>query len=1648
MKKIRRIGAWLLATAVLLGCFPPGVSAVESAKDDFSLVPVSGTTSSADPEGAWLFTTPEPMTAEAVVGRLHIDNQPPVEVIQIGEREFTIIPTIPLSSNTLYRFRFQAEGQDARTWVFQTGRRFRISSVFPAQSAVGVPVNSGIEITFSEDIFAQESHVDMADYFEISPAVSGSFEYHKDTAVFMPEKLDDGTVYTVTVRGGITSLVSGRSIEEDTVFSFETAQKQEENEEEDVSLWFSSVYEELPSTRPAGVDCYIYDSERQTASPSVSVYTFASDNEAVETVRKLQEIPYWSCVRSGDAQVIDTSKMERVMEFTPEALPTCESVRITLPEKLSQGFYLLEMNYRDAVERMVIQISDLPVQVVADDKKTLVWVNSSKTGKPVSDARVTDPESGKDCLSDENGIAVLERSGSAVSCLEITTKEDRCIWIAEDYGDRDLSYQGRGDRDDYWTVLQLDRTLFQKSDTLNLWGFARARDGAAEVDAVTAVVCRGYWWGGSREILQKEVFSVENGVYTGSIQLPALGAGSYCITVYKDNYDEENGVVLGQSYFEVQEYQKPSYTLENSADKTAVFAGDAVQFSAKAGFFEGTPVPELDVSYRVWNSDGQNVVQGRGVTNESGVFTLETTAPTASEEFVGLSTNMNFEAEATLPELGRISDFSSVRVFQRDVAMKAEAEQEKGKAKVKVKLNRVDLERLNDKTAVSYDDYLGEAAVDRQVQAEVYRTYWEEIKEGTYYDYIEKKTRPRYRYEQREQRIKTFTVTTNGEGEAEQEFTLPNRSDEDYYVKLTCTDFAGRTVTKKQYLWTNHWRYSPYEQNNYYLEGTKDSYGLDDEISVSLRRGAETVRTGKTLFVTAQRGILDYRAEGNTYHGTFSAENVPNVYLYAYYFDGACYQSGYSMYHNLRFDYEDNGLQLTVQPDRESYLPGDACNLVISAADKDGNPKLADINISVVDEALLKLQDYEVHTPEELYRSVASGIVVSKATHRTAAGYNHEEGDTAGGGSAGAALKNAASAEMAVADAAEDAGAVRSDFRDTAQFAAVTTDADGNAVYRFTLPDNITAWRITLTGISRDLLAGNLTRSISVSQPMFLNYTLNNTFLIGDIPVVGVNAYGDGLAKGEKVMFTVWDAANPAQKWTVEGTAYTRSDIPLWEMTAAGDYSLMIQAAAESGKTDTVEHRYRVIDGHRRKETAVYSDAVPGMRFDVSQTGLSQIVFTDRGRGQYLDRLLGLCYVDGDRIEKHATARAAAELVEEYFPELEYEFEDAFDPAAYQQEDGGIAILPYAESDLGLTVKLMPLLAKEWDPGRLRDYLYAQYESEDKSKTKALYGLAMLEEPVLDDLEAYMGLADMSAEDAVYLALAYMALGDTETASVIYDRYLSDQLEYAEPYCLVNAGTNRDDVLELTSAAAQLAARLGRPEHEGMYRYCVQNHPEDVLIGLEQVAYIRRELANKTPESGAVTYRYLDETYTKELSGGSFVLKVPNQNIGGLEILEVNGGVGVVSCQERALDAETEQDQRITVKRRYYKVGSDESSTHFRQGDLVRVNLWIDYSDMAMDGSYTVTDYLPAGLAYVDGSAKMDEKETGDFGRGYLRYCSIDGQKVQFYDWNCRFYTGRLYYYYARVISPGTFTAEGTLVQSLTAKDSLTWGENALLTIE
>jgi hypothetical protein len=81
---------------------------------------------------------------------------------------------------------------------------------------------------------------------------------------------------------------------------------------------------------------------------------------------------------------------------------------------------------------------------------------------------------------------------------------------------------------------------------------------------------------------------------------------------------------------------------------------------------------------------------------------------------------------------------------------------------------------------------------------------------------------------------------------------------------------------------------------------------------------------------------------------------------------------------------------------------------------------------------------------------------------------------------------------------------------------------------------------------------------------------------------------------------------------------------------------------------------------------------------------------------------------------------------------------------------------------------------------------------------------------------------------------------------------------------------------------------------------------------------------------------------------------------------------------------------------------------------------------------------------HVSNSARFgDNADTA----GRRAWVTTEGQRITFFDFNARFDRVITYHYYARVINPGTFTAEGTIVQSHDAREYFAVGECAVLTI-
>ena len=173
-------------------------------------------------------------------------------------------------------------------------------------------------------------------------------------------------------------------------------------------------------------------------------------------------------------------------------------------------------------------------------------------------------------------------------------------------------------------------------------------------------------------------------------------------------------------------------------------------------------------------------------------------------------------------------------------------------------------------------------------------------------------------------------------------------------------------------------------------------------------------------------------------------------------------------------------------------------------------------------------------------------------------------------------------------------------------------------------------------------------------------------------------------------------------------------------------------------------------------------------------------------------------------------------------------------------------------------------------------------------------------------------------------------------------------------------------------------------------------------------------------------------------------MKVPSINLSNLKITKVSGDVSVLSMFTSSYTENVSNDTGITVSRKYYDAATGEEKTTFKANDLVKVVITYTIDKTAIDNTYEISDYAPAGLKPLENPWRYGVRDlTGCW------YRQFDGQKVTFvvgkYD---KDNPPKPLVYYARVASPGEYAAEGTIAQGSIVKSSIVTIENTKIVIE
>jgi uncharacterized protein YfaS (alpha-2-macroglobulin family) len=705
----------------------------------------------------------------------------------------------------------------------------------------------------------------------------------------------------------------------------------------------------------------------------------------------------------------------------------------------------------------------------------------------------------------------------------------------------------------------------------------------------------------------------------------------------------------------------------------------------------------------------------------------------------------------------------------------------------------------------------------------------------------------------------------------------------------------------------------------------------------------------------------------------------------------------------------------------------------VAVTDASGKPVVARVNLAAVDEAIFDIRnfsDYEVDMLERLYQGVPSGLIRTYVSHQLPL-FPDGAGGRGGGGDAG-----------------------RTDFVDTAYFGSVQTDASGKAEVKFKLPDNLTSWRVTSYGVTKDLQGGHGIGRIVVSQPFFVDLSLNPDYLTTDKPQLRARAYGSGLGANDTVQVSLTALSLGLNApTTASGKPFEAITLPLPELKP-GRHELRIEATAGT-KKDVVTRTIDVVPSRLLTPVLDFKDSVkPGEPpLKGATDGQTTVIFSDAGRGRLLPALQRLRWTYGDRLDQTLARVLSAQMLNQYFGQsvpadtLPADLYLATTPpppgpppaGGSITRNRGVTQLPFASPDLTSTAQAAALAPDVFSPSVLRVYLAAVLNDAKETSERqaiALYGLASLGDPVLLQLQTQSSAGDLGWRGKLYLALAFKAAGDDAAARKLMDEIAKQYGEDQAPNKRLRAGTDQGDIVEATSLMAVLAAGLDDSAADAYFRYLQQNAPKDTPNYIEQLQYLKTALQRSGASGVTFTYSLDGRKTDVKLDGGRTVsLSLSPSQLSGLRIDAVNGTLSATTLYltPRQQPAPTPD---LSVRRSYTLVGRPSpAGAPIPQDALVEVALDVSFGPQASGDCYQVTDLLPSGLKPVTRQAFLSSTGPGaPLPPGppgsrpvVIRPNLIDGQRVTF----CVSRTGASRFtYYARVTGPGTFAWEPALISA------------------
>lgn len=1530
-----------------------------------------------------------------------------------GQNEFDIKPESDLETGSVYKLVIETavdEGNGAYkqrdfSWAVQTKDVFRVIRTVPGNTNLSVPLDTAIEAMMS-----QTGWTDPEKYFEITPKVSGKFETHGRTLVFLPSKpLAPKTLYTVTFKKG-WGIDGGPQLGDDSIVRFQTAEK--EGASNEYFMPASYLMESAPGVEPFIRLWSQYD------QGEVNVTGFrVSFDEAKSALDELAKQPIW--MDQSDEQKRIISGLAKTQTFNQKA--NIERTKdyetgVRLSNAIAPGIYAVKIEKEQSIVWTILQVTNISAFLTADNDKILVWTVNTETDEPLE---TTVASNGTEVKTDTTGIARIDapaewknadEDGASV-VVAITSGTSNLLAVIF----RNTQFIPYGTRIDdqkaaaTWSYLFSDRPLYRSEDKINFFGFIKNRDNAQSV-AQPEIRLENYsfldFGTNENKVFASAPLNLDAaGFYNGELAWKgALSPGYYNLSLFVE------GKSILTRTIEIRDVIKPAYSIQLLQDKKNIYAGEKAEGTISAKFFDGTPVSKTKLKLRASGGFRNDMEEKEVVVDDMGMarFSFDTIKPNcdlqSSYPYCAVSEPLTLTVTPAVGEEGEITSTVNYQVWRRSYLETTKQGIEGNKASLEYRVRKVVVDQANGKDEESV---FGGGVSGASIKFRVLELHWEKTQVGTQYDPVEKKAVPQYRYDEKQVEILSQQKNADGEGKLRLDFDV---KDGFSYRVMAWVEDNGPQHLVTSYLskgWygrgdDNYPTLSPTS-----MEENKNGYKVGEKIALSMKRAGKPMPSEKAsyLFIHAARGLRSWQAVGNPDHEfEFTDEYAPNMTVYGIVFENDAFVS---TQFSASYDYSERELNVAIESDKKEYAPGSQAGFKITVKDKNGNPVPdAMASVTIADEALLAVAqlDMQEQPLDSIYRWQSDGIVGTSMSHNSAKAMMGGGGAEMGGG-------------------ARDA--VRRNFKDQAAFMVIRTGADGTATGSFSLPDNITSWRLTAVAAKSDLRAGSARLNVPATKPVFVEAVVPSEMLVSDKPVIKLRAFGTGLPKEGELTYRLdvpgLGISNQEVKGQINKPVYLAVEKPV-----AGLHKATITLSEGGNVKDAIEKNIRFVTSRATHDERVSIELAPGTELpDVGQSREIEAMFESKAMSAYRSKVEMLARPWSARLESAVAGRIAKALLRSYFPQSEVS-DDEIAIAQYQRPSGGLGILPYSSEDVALSSKIAAVNPEGLDYSLLSNYFWNITDDKNVSleeSIQALAGLAALGQPVINRLRTVSEAGDLTWRENLALIRGLDAIGDREEARARLDNILSNAKEQ-DGLMSLQVSEKQAEIIEATSEAAAIAAAVSHPSAEKLAKFVDTAWNNEVMTDLDRAMYMQKVVPTLSRGNVKISYAIGEQVTGIELGDEPVKsVKLTAEEAKAFRVVSVNGPAAVSFVKRGEGDVVGTSDA-LRVTREYMKDGKPVVDLH--EGDTVNIVLKASFEDKAQEGCYVLRDRLPAGMMPIVNIGFDRYKESP-------LYYPFDSSSGEASFVVCKDKEAVTINYLARVVSLGTYTAGGALLQSMVA---------------